>query len=290
MSSLLPTFQQSGFEGQQALTQLLSHSYYSAHLSHAYLFKGPIPLGQKMAFALAKAIFCDLQGCGTCHVCLGIDTHQAHPDLHIIRAESEGQRARIKLNQIHQLVNQVGLPPVQSSHQIFLIEHAENMDRAPANALLKTLEEPASNSIIILLTPVLGDILPTIRSRAQILTLHAETPNSLQYKEQASEDTELWSWQQLEQIRNPQALPKLLEHLEQLSKKDLELQLLIFQRECWEKIKPFIVQKRSVKGLQRAHQYLDLFEHSLDHLKKNTHSKMLIETFSHQFLTIRRQV
>lgn len=289
MLGLLPAFQKSGLEGQQAIIQLLSHSLSTDHLSHAYLFKGPIPLGFKLAMALAQAIFCSKQGCGDCHTCQSIEQHHLHPDLHIVRAEGDGQRALIKLKQIHQLVAQVSLPPVQSSHQIFVLEHAENMDRAPSNALLKTLEEPASNSIIILLTPVLDAILPTLRSRSQVLTLRTELPTSDTYRERSPE-TILWTWQELEQVRTSQALPLLLEHLEKMSSNDLELQLLIFQRECWGKIKPFIVQKNSPGGLKRAYQYLQLFEANLEHLKRKSHSKMLVESFAHEYLKIRRQV
>lgn len=289
MPGLLPAFQRGGFEGQQAVLPFLSHSLEHGQISHAYLFKGPVELGLKLALALAQGLFCPQRGCGQCHVCQAVQ-QENYPDLHLLRAEGEGQRAPIKLKQIHHLVEQVALPPMQSSHQVFILLHAENMNKESSNALLKTLEEPPSNSVMILLTPFLERVLPTIRSRTQILSLHAAIPDSDFFRAQASAPDEFWSWQDLEAIRSPQALPRLLEHLETLSSTDLELQLLLLQRECWQRIQPFIVSKASQRGLQRARRYLELFENALAQLRTHAHSKMLIETFGHRYLQIRQEV
>ena len=131
----------------------------------------------------------------------------------MVRGEGEGRHPRIKLKQIHQLIAQVSLPPVQSEYQVFIVHHAENMQKESSNALLKTLEEPASNSIIILLTPYIERILPTIRSRTQILSLATPLPMSEDLRNQAETPENLWQWEALEKIRTAPQLDLSLIHI-----------------------------------------------------------------------------
>ena len=281
-----PAFAVPGLERQEHAVRMLSHSLQSGQLSHAYLFKGPVPLGLSLALALAQSIFCLAGGCGTCHVCRAVAAEQ-YPDLHVLRGEGEGQSPTLKLAQIKQLVEQVGLPPGQSSHQLFILVQAENLNKESSNALLKTLEEPASNSIIILLTPLLERILPTIRSRVQILPLGAPLPDTASLAAQAPERS-FWQWEELEKIQTPALLTELIEQLEGLSPAELGLQLQIFQRGCWSKIQAFIVEKRSLSGLKRAYAYLGLFETALEQLRANASPKLVVTSLSHGYLGIRR--
>lgn len=273
---------------QSHILRLLNQSLIQQQLHHAYLIKGPIASGLEISLALARALFCPQRGCGQCHVCLAV-SQQQYPDLHIVQPEGEGQQPMIKLKQIHQLVEQVSLPPVQSSHQLFILVQADRLNKESSNALLKTLEEPASNSIMILLTPIAERILPTIRSRSQLLALPSPLPDVASLRSQSAEPQKFWDWERIESIQTPTALMELQEHLESLSLPELSLQLQIFQRGCWSKIREFIISKHSPLGLKRAYAYLELFENAFKQLKANAHPKLVISSLSQRFLALRRQ-
>ncbi len=288
VDSSFPAFQAPGLSAQADVTQLLQRAILSDQLSHAYLLKGPLELTQQLALALVQALFCPQQGCGLCHVCLSIVAEQS-PDLYIVRSESE-KSAIIRLVQIKQLVERVLLPPLQYPFQVFVIEAAENMNKEASNALLKTLEEPASRSIMLLLSQHADRILPTIRSRVQSLPLRAALPQTEDVLARSENQESLWRWEQVESIRSPQALDSLIAALEALEPADLIIQLELLQRECWNRIQPFIVQKSSALGLKRAYAYLELFEKALAHLAAHAHPKLVIEALAHQYFQIRQQV
>lgn len=267
--------------------QLFGRALLQQKLSHAYLLKGPSELSLSMALALAQALFCPQRGCGHCVICQSVLHHQ-YPDLHLIQPEGKAQI--IRLQQIHHLRQQVALPPLQSSQQVFIVQEAERMNKESSNALLKTLEEPASQSVLLLLTPFLERVLPTIRSRCQIVPLFSALPSLSELQAQAEAPENLWDWSQLESTRDVHSLEQLIEHLESLSLPDLRLQLELFQRACWERIKPFIIEKSSVSGLKRAQAYLELFENAMAQLAANAHPKLIIESLAHHFFRLRQQV
>lgn len=281
--------QRARLSAQEHYSQFLSQRLEKDQLAHAYLFKAPVEDGYALAQALSLAVFCEQGGCGQCIECQHVLQEQ-HPDLHVIRGEGESRHPLIKLKQVHQLIAQVALPPVQSSHQIFILMHAENMQKESSNALLKTLEEPSSNSIIILLTPFLERILPTIRSRTQILSLATPLPRSEDLLADSEDPEKFWRWKQLEAIRSAPQIDSLTQHLEGLTPAELGLQFELFQRGCWERIRPFIVEKTSHTGLRRAQAYLKIFEESLGQLRANAHPKLVLETFAHKYLALRQQV
>jgi DNA polymerase III delta prime subunit len=281
--------QQSRLKAQTHYSQFLSQRLEKGQLAHAYLFKAPVEDGYALAQALSLAIFCPHGGCGECVACKQVLQEQ-HPDLHLVRGDGEGRHPLIKLKQIQHLITQVTLPPVQSSYQVFILLHAENMQKESSNALLKTLEEPSSNSIIILLTPFLERILPTLRSRSQILSLATPLPSSEDLLHHAEDAEKLWTWQQLEGIRTAPQLDSLLQHLEKLNPAELSLQFEVLQRGCWERIRPFIVEKSSRSGLARAQKYLLLFEEGLSQLRANAHARLVSETFAQKYLQLRQQI
>lgn len=285
---LFPAFQSPLLAQQAEITQLLQRAITSRQLSHAYLFKGPLELTRQLALALIQTLFCPQRGCGQCHICLAIVAEQS-PDLYWTRSESD-KSSIIRLAQIKQMVERVLLPPLQYPVQVFVIEAAENMNKEASNALLKTLEEPASRSLMILLSQHTERILPTIRSRVQCLPLRANLPQ-LEDLLLRSENRELlWRWEQVESIRSPQALAEWMTALEALDPADLVIQLELLQRECWNRIQPFIVQKSSVLGLQRAYTYLTIFEKALSHLAAHAHPKLVIENLAQHYFQIRQQV
>ncbi|MBE0597704.1 MAG: DNA polymerase III subunit delta' [Desulfuromonadales bacterium] len=152
-----------GHERQKAILQ---RAMTSGRLAHAYLFEGPEGVGKRLlAVALARAVFCrEGTGCGDCPACRKVD-HQNHPDLHLV--ESEG--AAIKIDQVRVLQREMAFRPVEGGKKICLIDGADRMNPAAGNALLKTLEEPSGEALLILLTCRSDAVLGTIRSRCQRL-------------------------------------------------------------------------------------------------------------------------
>jgi DNA polymerase-3 subunit delta' len=145
---------------------ILRRALDSGRLAHAYLFEGPEGIGKRlMALALVRAVFClEGTGCGTCSACRKVDHHN-HPDLHIL--EPDG--VSIKIEQIRAVQKDLSFRPLEASRKVCLIDGAEKMNPAAGNALLKTLEEPAGSTLLILLTPRPDAVLSTIRSRCQRL-------------------------------------------------------------------------------------------------------------------------
>jgi DNA polymerase-3 subunit delta' len=128
------------------------------------MFIGPEGCGKrKTAIALIRAMYCrNSCGCGECPACSRVNSLQ-HPDLHIL--EPDG--AFIKIDQIRQLQRELCLRPYEAPFKSCIIEAPDRFHQAAGNALLKTLEEPPGNSLIILLTSNPESVLPTIRSRCQ---------------------------------------------------------------------------------------------------------------------------
>ncbi len=145
----------------------------SGRLAHAYLFVGPKDVGKgQTALALAKLLNCEKADknnpgwfCDACPTCLRIGQRQ-HPDVHVLEDTEEGT---LKIEQVRELCNQMKLRPYMAQKKVFIIHRAENLTIEAGNSLLKNLEEPSPNTLIILTTPVLRNVLATIRSRCQIV-------------------------------------------------------------------------------------------------------------------------
>lgn len=86
-----------------------------------------------------------------------------HPDLHLI--EPEGKSHLHPVASIHRIIAEMGMPPFEAPLKIFVIFEADKMLPAAANALLKTLEEPAADTWFILVTDHPDRLLPTVMSR-----------------------------------------------------------------------------------------------------------------------------
>lgn len=167
--------------GQDRCITLLTRAISSGKTAHAYLFEGIEGCGRtKTALALIQAIFCDQpEACGTCPTCRKVLSLQ-HPDLHII--EPDG--AFIKIDQIRELQRELSLRPFQARRKACIIKNADRLHAAAANALLKTLEEPPGEALIILVTTNKSAVLPTINSRCQVVSF---TPLSVDILEQILE-------------------------------------------------------------------------------------------------------
>lgn len=156
-------------ERQPALLELFSRTFQNKRLGHAYLFEGARGTGKKeMARWIAKLLFCqapaDGKPCQSCRNCRRMD-EQELPDL--IELEPDGQS--IKVDQIRQLKAEFHKSKVEASKKVYIVEDAEKMTISAANSLLTFLEEPGAETYIFLLTTAKENILPTIRSRCQII-------------------------------------------------------------------------------------------------------------------------
>lgn len=156
----------SGILGQDSAVAVLRSALAANRVAHAYLFTGIEGCGKRTAaLAFIEAIFCGAaEGCGKCPSCRKLASHQ-HPDLHLV--EPDG--AFIKIDQIRELQRQLALRPYEAPRKGCIIEAADRLHPAAANALLKTLEEPPGNAVLVLLSANPAGVLPTIVSRCQQL-------------------------------------------------------------------------------------------------------------------------
>jgi len=156
--------------GQENCLAVLKRSLGKGKAAHAYLFEGIEGCGKKKtAVAFIEALFCGRDdGCGVCPSCRKIAQSQ-HPDLHLV--EPDG--AFIKIDQIRDLQKDLAFRPYEAPRKACIIDGVERLNPAAGNALLKTLEEPPGNALLILLASNADAVLPTILSRCQRLRFPA---------------------------------------------------------------------------------------------------------------------
>jgi DNA polymerase-3 subunit delta' len=159
-----------GILGQDNCIALLSRTLATGKSAHAYLFEGIEGCGKKLtALAFIEAVFCGgTEGCGHCPSCRKISSGR-HPDLHLV--EPDG--AYIKIDQIRELQRELAFRPYEATKKACIIDGAEKLNPAAGNALLKTLEEPPGNALLILITSNPDGVLPTVLSRCQRLIFSA---------------------------------------------------------------------------------------------------------------------
>jgi len=152
--------------GQQKQLVILRSALVSGRLHHAYLFLGPAGVGKRtVAVSLAKAIHCrELTDdfCGRCLNCARISDGN-HPDVRII--EPLTGKKEISIQQIRELERELSYRSFTGKSKIAIIDPATLMNLSSQNALLKTLEEPPQDCLIILIAESAGGLLPTLRSR-----------------------------------------------------------------------------------------------------------------------------
>ncbi len=165
----------------------------SGRLAHAYAFVGPSGIGKKcFAVELAKCLLCDrhsdaqLQACGDCASCQQVDAH-THPDLIYVSVPEGKSELPIKLfigekesRGKEGLCHDLSLKPMSARRRVAIIDDADWMNEESSNALLKTLEEPPPQSILILIATSTDQLLPTIRSRCQVVTFQPLSPTDVE--------------------------------------------------------------------------------------------------------------
>jgi DNA polymerase-3 subunit delta' len=148
-------------------------------LAHAYLLVGPRDSGKtQTALSLAQMVNCESPGpkpCGVCAPCLKIASGN-HPDVLILGNE---EMESIKIEDIRFLLNRAHLMAYEATTKVFIIRNIELMTMEAANALLKTLEEPAPNTLMVLTTSVPEVNLDTIKSRCHIVQFFPSSVNRI---------------------------------------------------------------------------------------------------------------
>ncbi len=149
-------------------------------LAHAYLLIGPSDIGKgETALAIAKLFNCEAgeggQFCDSCSTCNKINSGN-HPDVTVV---DNGYAEFIKIEQTRELISRSKWKPLLAPKKVFIIKNSENMTTDSANAFLKTLEEPAADSLLLLTTSVPEKSLDTIKSRCHLIHFQPVSNNGL---------------------------------------------------------------------------------------------------------------
>jgi DNA polymerase-3 subunit delta' len=141
-------------------------------LAHAVMIEGPAACGKLvLARAMVARLLCredQAQACGLCRSC-NLIAGGAHPDYFELQPEEDSEV--IKVDQVRALIGKLDLTTSISERKVAYIHPAENMNAASANALLKSLEEPTGNTVLILVSNHPGRLPVTIRSRCQTISV-----------------------------------------------------------------------------------------------------------------------
>jgi len=194
--------------GQERARNVLGRVLHSGRLPHAFLFHGPDGVGKGVvARLLVSSLVCTAPGadgaaCGACAACSKLG-HGNHPDVFMVtrlpKKEKTGDRGGddedddeepaggkagdlrpfIVVDQIRELTHHASYAPREAARRVFLIEPADRMRAESQNALLKTLEEPPGQAVLILVASRPHLLLPTVRSRCFQLGFGAMSPEAL---------------------------------------------------------------------------------------------------------------
>jgi DNA polymerase III subunit delta' len=157
------------FLGNARVVEILRRAVERDRLPHALIFAGPPGVGKRtLALLLAQLVNCGSPtgslACGKCSSCTKI-VRGSHPDIRVV--EPDG--AFIKIEQIRQVIGEIAYQPFEAKYRVVILDPAEQLKLEAANCMLKTLEEPPSRTIIILVTSNPYLLLSTIQSRSRLL-------------------------------------------------------------------------------------------------------------------------
>jgi DNA polymerase-3 subunit delta' len=152
--------------GHDRVLERLRRSLAVGRVAHAYLFVGPAGVGKAtVARAFSAALTCPEEpgeGCGECPSCLRLEA-ATHPDVHVV--EPDGQE--VKIEQVRGLQRALAYRPSMARCAVAIIPQAERLNLPAANALLKTLEEPPGETVLVLVSPAASLLPPTVVSRCE---------------------------------------------------------------------------------------------------------------------------
>jgi len=149
---------------------MLQKAMAQKRVGHSYIFSGLSAIGKKtLALEFAQAQNCEnaalrQDACGQCPSCRKT-THGSHPDIHVLQAQTQF----IRIDDVRGIQDQMTFRPLEGGKRVFIIDEADKMNEPAANALLKTLEEPSADNILILVTARPFRLPQTILSRCRHL-------------------------------------------------------------------------------------------------------------------------
>lgn len=177
--------------GHDSVRDWFVKSHENNRLANTYLFVGPDGIGKKqLAFTLAQSLLCEtntisLEPCETCSGCIQV-INQTHPDLILVSKPADKNYIPVEMflgDREHRrregLCHDINLTPFKGNRKIAVIDDADFLNIESANSLLKTLEEPPPNSILILIGSSEHRQLPTILSRAQVVRFQPLQPDQV---------------------------------------------------------------------------------------------------------------
>ena len=165
--------------GHENAVTLLRRSLEKGTVAHAYLLVGPAHCGKMtIAVNLAQALNCigAEPPCGVCDSCRRI-LEGKHADIRVTELQrgddsaETSARTRIGVEQVDEILHSVNLPPFEGKRKVFIIDGTEHLSIGAANRMLKTLEEPVSNVVFVLLTVNEAMVPATVISRCQRIEL-----------------------------------------------------------------------------------------------------------------------
>jgi len=161
----------------EAARHRVAAAFAAQRLPHALMICGPAGLGKRvLADAIARHILCEFHtvssgACGSCPACVTFAAG-THPDFTTVSIEEDA--SVIKIDQIRALGERLSLSSHQDGYKVAVLDPADKMNLNAQNSLLKTLEEPSDNTVLVLVCERPSQLQPTVRSRCQQLRL--ETP------------------------------------------------------------------------------------------------------------------
>jgi DNA polymerase-3 subunit delta' len=162
--------------GHEWAVELLRRDLAHDRSRHAYLFTGPEGVGRRtLAAEFTRALLCQQTDspCGQCRNCM-LAAKGAHPDAFIIAPILSGKRVRaekIRIEPVRQLIYDLTLKPVEARRRVARLLNFDAANEQTQNALLKTLEEPPNNVVLLLTAESSEGLLPTIVSRCEVIAL-----------------------------------------------------------------------------------------------------------------------
>ena len=161
-----------GYEEQSAA---FLKSYKSGRMHHAWLLAGEEGIGKAtFGFHLAKFLLsagADSFSFNPEDIAVRRIEQMTHSDFYLVNAENDEKKNIIAVDAVREISNFIRMTPVESGWRVVLIDSIDLMNVNASNALLKILEEPTKNSVFILVCHSLSKILPTIRSRCNIMRI-----------------------------------------------------------------------------------------------------------------------
>lgn len=164
--------------GHEWATALLQQALDTQRLSHAYLLTGPAHIGKAtLAREFAAALNCTgkTPPCGECRSCR-LAHEDSHPDILVVQP----QEGTLKIDQVRSVQRDLALSPYEGRYRVCLLLDLHQATDEAENALLKTLEEPASRVVLVLTATDASLLLPTVVSRCQLLALRGVSEQSIE--------------------------------------------------------------------------------------------------------------